>query len=109
MTTPLKSSDRNTLLCIVGHLSDTKLCFMNLNQFEINNFLPVPTCDSLQSDSLVLVSSGPYEKGYLMGKKTAAGCPPCGQATPQSAVRLFGGWPARRAYKGRAWQVCMKL
>jgi hypothetical protein len=31
---------------------------------------------------------GPYGKGYPRGKKTA--------------VRPFGGWPARRAYKGRA-------
>jgi hypothetical protein len=32
-------------------------------------------------------------------KKSAAGRPPCGPATPKMALRLFQGWPARRAYK----------
>jgi hypothetical protein len=37
---------------------------------------------------------GLYGKGYPKGKKTAA---------PQTAVRLFRGWPAYRVYTGRAW------
>jgi hypothetical protein len=53
--------------------------------------------------------SGPYGKGYPRGKKTAAGHTPCGQATPQTAVRPFGGWPTHRAYKGRAWRARMKF
>jgi hypothetical protein len=53
--------------------------------------------------------SGPYGVGYPRGKKMAAGRPPCRRATPQTAVRPFGGWPARRAYKGRAWRARMKL
>jgi hypothetical protein len=40
---------------------------------------------------LRLLLPGPYGKGYPRGMKTAAGCPPCGQATPQTAVRPFGG------------------
>jgi hypothetical protein len=52
---------------------------------------------------------GPYGKGCPRGKKTAAGRPPCGRATLQTAVRPFGGWPARRAYKGWAWRARMKL
>jgi hypothetical protein len=55
------------------------------------------------------VESGPYGVGYPRGKKTAAGRLPTGRAIPQTAVRPFGGWPARRAYKGRAWQARMKL
>jgi hypothetical protein len=56
-------------------------------------------------------SGGPglYGKGYPRGKKTAAGRPPCGRATPQTAIRPFGGWPARRAYKGWAWRARVKL
>jgi hypothetical protein len=41
------------------------------------------------------IQAGPYGKGYPRGKKMA--------------VRPFGGWPARRAYKGRAWRARMKL
>jgi hypothetical protein len=41
------------------------------------------------------LSAGPYGKGYPRGKKMA--------------VRPFGGWPARRAYKGRAWRARLKL
>jgi hypothetical protein len=52
---------------------------------------------------------GLYGKGYPRGKKTAAGHPPWGRATPQTVVRPFGGWPARRAYKGWAWRARMKL
>jgi hypothetical protein len=53
--------------------------------------------------------AGPYGKGYPRGKKTAVGRPPYRRAIPQMAVRLFGGWPARRAYKGRAWRAGVKL
>jgi hypothetical protein len=35
--------------------------------------------------------AGPYEKRYPRGKKTTARHPPCGWATPQTAVRPFGG------------------
>jgi hypothetical protein len=37
--------------------------------------------------------NGPYGKGYPRGKKMAAGRTPCGRATPQMAVRPFGGGP----------------
>ena len=42
-------------------------------------------------------------------RQIAAGHPLCGWATPQTAVRPFGGWPGRRAYKGRAWRARMNL
>jgi len=48
------------------------------------------------------INAGPYSMGYPRGKKTAIG-------HPQTAVRPFGGWPARRAYKVWAWQARMKL
>jgi hypothetical protein len=51
----------------------------------------------------------PYGKGYPRGKMMAAGRPPCGRATPQTALRPFGGWPARRAYKDQAGQAQLKL
>jgi hypothetical protein len=44
---------------------------------------------------------GPYGKGYPRGKKTAAGRPPYGRATPQTAERSFGEWPAHRVGSGR--------
>jgi hypothetical protein len=53
--------------------------------------------------------AGPYGVGYPRGKKMAAGRPPYGRATPQTAVSLFGGWPTRRGYKGQAWRARMKL
>ena len=34
-----------------------------------------------------------YGVGYPRGKKMAAGRPPCERATPQMAVRPFGGGP----------------
>jgi hypothetical protein len=48
----------------------------------------------------------PVWEGVSKGKKTAAGCPPCGRATPK---RPFGVWPARRTYKGWAWWAGVKL
>jgi hypothetical protein len=33
----------------------------------------------------------PYSVGYPRGQKTAAGCPPCGGATPEKVVRPFWG------------------
>jgi hypothetical protein len=52
----------------------------------------------LHEDRMVIPGSktGAYGKGYPRGKKTTAGRPPCGRATPQMAVRPFGWWPARR-------------
>ena len=47
--------------------------------------------------------------GYLKGKKTAAGCSPCGRAPPETAAMPFGGWPAGRAEKGGAWRARVKL
>jgi hypothetical protein len=35
--------------------------------------------------------------------------PPTLQATPEMAARLLQGWPACRAYKGRAWQRVKKI
>jgi hypothetical protein len=38
------------------------------------------------------MNAGPYGKGYPRGKKTAAGCPPCG---PPAGRRMVGhGGPA---------------
>jgi hypothetical protein len=44
--------------------------------------------------------TGPYGKGYPRRKKTAAGRQPCGRATPQMAVRPFGGVACPQGVKG---------
>jgi hypothetical protein len=69
-------------------------------EFTVNDMNPL---------LFIAVHPGPYGVGYPRGKKTAAGRPPCGRATPQTALRPFGGWPAHRAYKGWAWRARMKL
>jgi hypothetical protein len=56
------------------------------------------------------ILTGPYGKGQArtgrgIHGRTKVSCgpakpdpyTPCGWATPQTALRLFGGWPARRA------------
>jgi hypothetical protein len=39
------------------------------------------------------VPPGPYGKGYPRGNKTASSRPSCRRATPQTAIRPFGGGP----------------
>jgi hypothetical protein len=80
------------------------------NKEKLNIYRHVsPWLVMLFLNMVCLTVAGPYGVGYPRGKKTAGGRPLCGRATPQTAVRPFGGWPARRAYKSRAWRARMKL
>jgi hypothetical protein len=53
--------------------------------------------------------TGPYGAGYQRGNKAAAGHLPCGQATPETTVRPFWWWPARRPLKDQAWRARVKF
>jgi hypothetical protein len=77
---------------VAGLLEDSRRLSVEMKEFQ------------RQVDSKIRIRAliaGPYGKGYPRGKKTAAGCPPCGRATPQTAVRPFGGGlPAGRIRVG---------
>jgi hypothetical protein len=58
----------------------------------------------VNSPYLFHVARRPVRRGVSKGEEDG----PVG-GPPQTAIRPFGGWPARRAYKGRAWRAGVKL
>jgi hypothetical protein len=54
--------------------------------FIVTSKASIPEKQSILLKVGSMIKPGPYGKGYPRGKKTAAGRPPCGRATPQMAV-----------------------